>query len=202
MAAGDPQLFDRISGGPDPGRIEQDRHSLQHDLALQQVPGGSRQVRTIARSWRLSAIEQRALPTLGRPTRATRKPLRKASPRSPSATSSRSAHTGNSSCSRARPSNGADPFKIHPRLQLTELIEKSLLQGTNTTLDSTIHAGHIEPPADQSRHQIRDRFGPGEVQRPLSTALWLNSPGSARRTPGCSSTRDNTPCTAITPPWQ
>ena len=45
LAAGNPQLLHRVIGAADAGGVEQgDRHPLQHDLALQQIPGGARQI--------------------------------------------------------------------------------------------------------------------------------------------------------------
>ena len=166
------------------------------------VPGRSV---TIARSWRLRRFSRVDLPTLGRPTIATRKPSRRRWPCSASRTRASSSvrtavkalitasgcREGRSSSKSSRASSSASWSSKRSRNAVMRRCKPPSRPAIASWAALCPRAAIISAIASA---RVRS-------SRPLRNALWLNSPGAASRAPA-SSTAFSTRRTATRPPWQ
>ena len=166
------------------------------------VPGRSV---TIARSMRLSRFSRLDLPTLGRPTMATRRPSRNSSPWRASATScSSAARTASSSATTAAPSRGGRSSSKSTRASSSaNWSSKRSRRPPMRCCRPPSMPAMASWAARRLRAVIISLIASARVRssRPLRKARWLNSPGTARRAPAAS-TSSSTRCTATKPPWQ
>ena len=169
LAAGNPQLLHRVIGAADAGGVEQgDRHPFQHDLALQQIPGGARQIghdRPLAAA---EPIEQGTFSHVGATHQGHAQALAQGiAPLAIAHQLLKLQTHGLQLLQQGLASEGRQVLlEIHPSLQFGELIEQPFPQRRDLGLNAAIEARHgqLGRPAAAGRHQLTHRLGTGEIE--------------------------------------
>ena len=169
LAAADAQPFHQVIGGPDAGGVQQgERHAVQHQFALQQVAGGARQIGHDRPIPATEQVEQARFAHIGAAHNRHPQPLAQQLPLA----GLRHQPLQGGAHRRQLRQHGAGIegrqilLKIHPRLQLRQLIQQPFAQAADASLQAAIDAGHgqLGRPATAGVDHFANRLSPGEIE--------------------------------------
>ena len=188
VASGDAQPLNGIIGAADAGGVEQrDRNALQHDFAFQQVSRGSGQIGHDGSLPPTEPIQKGALANVGPTDERHPQPLTQGDTALPIRHKLQQlvAHRLQSLQQVRAIENWEIIFKIHPGLQLTELIQQSFTQQLDPALDAAVHPchGQLRSTLTAGSHQITDRLSTRELKAPVQDSSLTEFTGQCTANP-------------------